>query len=134
MDKITLGAIELVSFPQLSLSDVSARIDTGAQTSCLHAKNVCAHTNNGVLYVLFETQHQKQIDVPVHDIRQVKSSNGLREKRYVIQTDMLIGKHQWEIELTLTDRSDMSFDVLIGREAMSERCLVNPAGSYLMTD
>ncbi|MGC9492360.1 RimK/LysX family protein, partial [Vibrio genomosp. F10] len=67
----------------------------------------------------------------INDIRNVKSSNGEVEERYVIKTSMVLGEQTWPIEITLTDRSDMSYLMLFGREAMGDRCLVDPSKVFI---
>jgi len=66
------------------------------------------------------------------DVRRIKSSNGKAEQRYVIKTPIKIGALVWDIEITLTDRSDMSYMMLLGREGMRDKVLVDPASVYLM--
>jgi hypothetical protein len=70
-------------------------------------------------------------EAPLIDKRIVKSSSGFREQRYVIQTNLKIGDAIWPIEMTLTNRDSMGFRMLLGREAMSGRVLVDPAQQYL---
>ena len=68
---------------------------------------------------------------PISDMRIVKSSNGTSEERYVIETAALLGKEKWSIEITLTDRSDMSYLMLFGREAIGSRFLIDPSKEFL---
>lgn len=131
-DRITIGAIELIDLPDLKLEGISARVDTGAQTSSLHAENIEKITYEGTTWVQFKSASGKTIKAKIHDIRQIKSSNGTRQKRYVVETSMRLGDKQWPIELTLTDRSDMNFEMLLGREGMAGKVLVNPEESYLI--
>ncbi|WP_457817373.1 ATP-dependent zinc protease family protein, partial [Staphylococcus aureus] len=71
-------------------------------------------------------------EAPLIDKRVVKSSSGFREQRYVIKTKLEIGGKTWEIEVTLTNRDSMGFRMLLGREAMSGRVLVDPEKRYLL--
>jgi hypothetical protein len=64
-------------------------------------------------------------------MRKVKSSNGTSEQRYVIETPIVLGEENWSIEITLTDRSDMSYLILLGREALGKRFLVDPSKVFL---
>jgi hypothetical protein len=70
----------------------------------------------------------------IHDVRTVKSSNGESQERYVIKTLLKLGRLSWPIEITLTDRSDMSNLMLLGREGMGDKILVDPAQSFLISD
>jgi hypothetical protein len=72
-----------------------------------------------------------QCTAPISDMRKVKSSNGTTEQRYVIQTPVVLGKEEWSIEITLTDRSDMNYLMLFGREAIGSRFLVDPSKVFL---
>ena len=70
-------------------------------------------------------------EAPIHDIRRVKSSNGTSEQRYVILTPVQLGDNNWSIEITLTDRSDMSYLMLFGREAIGKKFLVDPSKVFV---
>lgn len=132
--KLLLGAIEVVDLPDLDIQKLSVRVDTGAQTSSLHATNVKEITEDGRVLLQFNTVSGIEVKTKIHDIRQIKSSNGTRQKRYVIETSLKIGSESWPIELTLTDRSDMSFDMLLGREGMVGRAIVDPEHNYLLSN
>ncbi len=136
--KIIIGWEEWCSFPDLNLPAVKAKIDTGAKTSALHAYDIKAFTKEGVKYVRFKIHPlQKNNDLFVEcvallaDYRVVMSSNGEREKRYVIKTRLLMGTKKAEIEITLTSRHNMAFRMLMGREALRKtRFVVDPVKSY----
>jgi hypothetical protein len=70
----------------------------------------------------------------VKSVRKVRSSNATHQRRLVIETDILIADMQWCIELTLTDRSEMKYLMLLGREAMSGRLVVDPEHDFLLSD
>lgn len=131
------GSEEWCGFPDLGVPAVKARVDSGARTSALHALNIQPFTRNESRWVSFEV-HPLQNDrstvlrceAPVHDRRTVKNSGGFSEKRYVIKTVFALGAAQWEIELTLANRDSMGYRMLLGREAMSGRLLVDPAVSF----
>ena len=138
-DKIVVGSEEWCSFPSLSIPAIKARVDSGAKTSSLHAFNIQSFTRNGQAWVSFEAhpiQNDRKTTVrcesPVIDRRFVKSSSGNREKRYVINAPVQIGGDIWEIELTLTNRDSMGYRMLLGREAMSGRMLVDPSASFCL--
>jgi len=136
---ITLGWREWVGLPALGLDRIKAKVDTGARTSTLHAFEVRAFASGGKRQVEFK-MHPRQRDVDtvvicradVVDERIVRDSGGHTEKRWVIRTPLCIGSHCWSIEMTLTARDDMLFRMLLGRTAIRNRAVVNPARSYLV--
>jgi len=138
-NKIILGSEEWCSFPELGIPAIKARVDSGAKTSALHAINIAPFINEGENWVKFDINPiQNNLKTVIHceakliDKRIVKSSSGFREQRYVIQTNLKIGSDSWEIEMTLTNRDSMGFRMLLGREAMSGRILVDPEQKYLL--
>lgn len=139
LDKVILGSEEWCSFPELGIPTIKARVDSGAKTSALHAINIAPFIKNGSNWVKFDINpiqnNLKTIihcEAPLVDKRIVKSSSGFREQRYVIQTSLTIGDSNWPIEMTLTNRDSMGFRMLLGREAMSGRVLVDPEKQYLL--
>ncbi|HRA73169.1 MAG TPA: RimK/LysX family protein, partial [Flavobacterium sp.] len=137
--KIILGSEEWCSLPELGIPSIKARVDSGAKTSALHAKNIAPFIKDGQNWVKFDINPiQNNVKTIIHcesplvDKRVVKSSSGYREQRYVIQTSLEIGNSKWAIEMTLTNRDSMGFRMLLGREAMSGRVLVDPEQQYLL--
>ena len=137
--KIILGSEEWCSFPELGIPAIKARVDSGAKTSALHAINIAPFIKEGINWVKFDINPiQNNLKTVIHcealliDKRVVKSSSGFREQRYVIQTNLKIGDDSWKIEMTLTNRDSMGFRMLLGREAMSGRVLVDPEQKYLL--
>lgn len=132
-ERTIVGGTEWCSFPSLGLPHVLARVDSGAKTSSLHAFNMTRFERNGEAWVSFEV-HPVQKDrrslvrceAQIVDRRVVKSSSGTTEKRYVIQVPLKLGKQLWDIELTLSNRDAMGHRMLLGREAMIGRFLVDP--------
>ncbi len=138
-NKIMLGSEEWCVFPQLGIPAIKARVDSGAKTSALHAINIAPFIKNDSNWVKFDINPiQNNLKTVIHceaplvDKRIVKSSSGFREQRYVIKTNITLGDDAWEIELTLTNRDSMGFRMLLGREAMSGRILVDPEQKYLL--
>ena len=138
-NKVILGSEEWCSFPELGIPTIKARVDSGAKTSALHAVNIAPFIKNETNWVKFDINpiqnNQKTVihcEAPLIDKRIVKSSSGFREQRYVIQTTIEIGDSKWAIEMTLTNRDSMGFRMLLGREAMSGRILVDPEQQYLL--
>lgn len=138
-NKIILGSEEWCSFPELGIPTIKARVDSGAKTSALHAINIAPFMKDSENWVKFDINPiQNNLKTVIHceakliDKRVVKSSSGYREQRYVIQTQLKIGNDNWAIEMTLTNRDSMGFRMLLGREAMSGRILVDPEQKYLL--
>ncbi len=138
-NKIILGSEEWCSFPELGIPAIKARVDSGAKTSALHAINIAPFLKDGENWVKFDINPiQNNLKTVIHceakliDKRIVKSSSGFREQRYVISANLKIGNDVWEIEMTLTNRDSMGFRMLLGREAMSGRILVDPEQKYLL--
>jgi len=136
---ITLGWREWVLLPELNLPPLKAKIDTGARTSCLHAFSLQPFNKGPSAWVRFGMHpHQQDPDTEVFceakivDKRIVTDSGGHREERYVISTLLELGKTQWPIEITLTNRDTMRFRMLLGRTAMQDKIIVDPSGSYLL--
>jgi hypothetical protein len=136
---LTFGWREWVSLPELGIARIKAKIDTGARTSALHAFEVKPYRENGRDRVEFRMHPvQKNNDTVVTctadvlDRRKVTDSGGHSEERFVIRTELKIGRYHWPIEATLTARDDMLFRMLLGRTAMKGRALVNPARSYVV--
>ncbi len=140
-DKIIIGNLEMCDLPELGIRDLQIRVDTGAKTSSLHVDNIRCVKEKGKSWVHFDLHpnaHKVEEIVPckslLHDIRRIKSSNGDVEKRYVIRTQIRLANMCWPIEITLTDRSDMTYLMLFGREGMGNRVLVDPSQTFLLTD
>lgn len=136
---VTLGWREWVGLPALGICQIKAKVDTGARTSALHAFQIEEFIEQDKPRVRFRI-HPIQRDndtvnecvADVVDQRVVRDSGGHRETRYVIRTDILIGAHCWNAEMTLTSRDDMLFRMLLGRTAMNQRAQVDPSRSYLV--
>jgi ribosomal protein S6--L-glutamate ligase len=138
-DKVILGSEEWCSFPEIGIPIIKARVDSGAKTSALHAINIAPFIKNDSNWVRFDINPiQNNLKTVIHceaplvDKRIVKSSSGFREQRSVIQANLQIGTSIWAIEMTLTNRDSMGFRMLLGREAMSGRVLVDPERKYLL--
>lgn len=138
-NKIIIGKEEWCSLEGLGLPAIKARVDSGAKTSSLHAFNIHQFEEDGKRYVHFDI-HPIQNDRKtiqscrglVVDKRNVKSSSGDTERRPVIKTPIKLGDETWEIEVTLTNRDSMGYRMLIGREAMNNRVLIDPDSSFCL--
>ena len=137
-DKKIIGRLESIALPELGIDEMQVRVDTGAKTSSLHVDNIIKYMEQGQPWVKFDIHPdihnvEKLISCKalISDIRKIKSSNGNAEQRYVIETPMTLGKETWPIEITLTDRADMNYLMLFGREAIGKRLLVDPSKVFL---
>ena len=129
-----IGWREWIALPDLNVPAIKAKVDTGARTSALHAFDVEPFELDGKPFVSFNV-HPLQGDddlvipctAPLVDRRKVTNSGGQSQRRYVIATTLLLAGRSWPIELTLTNRDEMKFRMLLGRNAMSGRLVVDPA-------
>lgn len=135
------GWREWCALPELHLPAIKAKMDTGARTSAIHAFDIEAFTQDNSLWVRFNAHPiqgdedlQVQCVAPVVDQRPIMSSTGHKEQRYIIATQVQFGSHTWNIELSLSNREPMRFRLLIGREALKGRVVVDPKHSYLINN
>ena len=135
---LIVGWKEWVELPGLNLPAIKAKVDTGAATSSLHAYNIKYIVKEGITYVKYEVHPlQKNSRIVKHCIspllvkRKVRSSTGELKPRPVIVTLLKIGNFSWPIELNLTNRDQMGMRMLIGREALYSKILVNPSNKFL---
>lgn len=140
-DLFELGWEEWLSLPDLGLPAIKAKIDTGAKTSALHASVIEPFgpvTNPQVRFLIQPDPNNPSLEVtcsaPVVDRREVTSSNGETELRYVIETDVQMGERRWPIQLTLTNRENMMYRMLFGRGAMQPDMVVDPNESFRMPE
>ncbi|RTR28983.1 ATP-dependent zinc protease family protein [Deinococcus radiophilus] len=138
-----LGWKEWVALPDLNLSRVRVKVDTGAKTSALHAEDPEEFEQQGQLWIRFtlllpwpgpltrnEAPPARRVQAPLLEYRRVTSSNGHSERRPVICTDLELFGQRWPIEITLTERDNMRFPMLLGREAIAGRAVVDVSRTY----
>ena len=134
---LVVGWRERVDLPLLGLSNLKAKIDTGARTSALHATDIETFERDGIPWVRFHTRFNDDsidtdVESPIHDQRDIKNTSGVPETRIIIRTKFRIVKRLWAIDLSLTERSDMKFRMIVGRTALRRhRILVDPSKSNL---
>lgn len=134
-----IGSEEWCVFDELQIPAIKARVDSGAKTSSIQATNIKIFFKGAVEWVKFEVnplQDNRSINIECEakliDRRLVKSSSGITEERLVIRTPVTLGAKKFDIELTLANRDTMEFRMLLGREALNLKYVVNPAESFQM--
>ena len=137
MSKMVVGWKEKAALTELGIERIKVKIDTGAKTSSLHAKDINIFTKDNVEYVSFKTAPSRQFPkriiectAKIIDYRKITSSNGHTQSRYIIRTPITIGGKTWNIDISLTERSKMRYKMLLGREAM-KNILVSPHQAYI---
>ncbi len=127
--------------PGLLAQPIKAKLDTGARTSALHAFGIEPFEVDGVPWIAFAihpVQRQALPEVlcraPLLGQRLITSSSGHQQLRYVIRTEARIGETRFSMDLSLTDRDQMGFRLLIGREAMRRRLLIDPTRSFQLSE
>lgn len=139
MEKAILGCEEWVTLDELNIPSIKARVDSGAKTSSIQAKNIKRITRKGEAWVTFDVNPIQDnlslyvsCEAKIVDTRIVKSSSGETQKRFVIKTRIKLGSNSFEIELTLAERDGMEYRMLLGREALIDRYLVDASQSFLL--
>jgi hypothetical protein len=133
---LVVGWRELVSLPELGLVGIPAKIDTGARTSSLHGQVLEDFVRDGERFVRFAVDWDgtRHFCEAVHvDLRGITSSNGDQQTRFVIKSPLTIGNLTFRAEISLADRSQMQFPMLIGRTALRRRMVVDSGHSWLQS-
>jgi hypothetical protein len=139
--KTIIGRQELCDLPQLGLTEIRARIDSGAKTTALHAYNIeVIETDGKTGLIKFNTHPENRrrkdgpiITVPFIDHRKVISSNGIKEERYIVRLDIVIGGQLINTDVTLTSRHKMTFPLLLGRNTLIQgKFLIDVSKGYLL--
>lgn len=130
--KKIIGATDLIDLPQLGLQQVGAKIDTGAATSALHCRDLHLLEKDGVEYLCFKLYDPK---FGIHDRqefryrkfrqRRVRSSNGISDLRYSIQTPLILFDQEILTEFTLSFREKMKYPILLGKRFLRHRYIVD---------
>lgn len=136
-EPLVVGWREWVGLPQAGLEWVKAKIDTGARSSAIHAFDLEPHEQDGAEWVRFSVHPWQRSDadrvelvLPVLDRREVRSSNGQVERRYAVSLDVRLAGRTLTTVMTLSNRDEMGFRMLIGREALERGFLVDSSRSY----
>ena len=124
-------------FPELGLDSIKAKVDTGARTSALHAFDLREIERDGRIFVRFEIHPEQRrsrpavpVELPLLTRRRVRDSGGRVEDRPVVESVIELLGERWPIEITLTQRDVMGFRMLLGRQAIRGRFVVDPGGSF----
>ncbi|MGR3803493.1 30S ribosomal protein S6--L-glutamate ligase [Marinibacterium profundimaris] len=135
---LTFGWEEWVALPDLGLPAISAKVDTGARTSALHASDIETFGPSSKPKVRFNVHpipgHYElaiTCSAEIVDRREVTSSNGEAELRYVVRTPISVAGQTWPVEITLTDRSGMASRMLLGRQALQDHISITPTERHL---
>lgn len=128
----TIGRIDIANFPELALEDISIKVDTGAYTSSIHCHEIKELEENGSKFIAFKLldsshpQYQdKVLKTSSYIEKRVKSSNGQVESRFIISTNIFLFGEVLPIELSLSERSNMKYPVLLGRKFLSHKFIVD---------
>ena len=139
-DKLIIGWRETVALPGLGIDRLKAKIDTGARSSALHAFKIEKFMRDRQEMIRFQV-HPYQRDnkttiyaeAKVLDYREIRNSGGIAQLRPVILTSIELGENIWDIELTLTNRDVMGFRMLLGRQGVRNKFLIDPGKSFIQS-
>ena len=132
-----IGWREWIALPDLGISAIKVKLDTGARSSALHASDIERFRRRGKPMLRFvvhpfqgDERHEVRAEAELIDERRVRNSFGQVELRPLLRTRAVLAGRSWEFDLTLTNRDEMGFRMLLGREALRGRFLVDPARSF----
>jgi hypothetical protein len=132
--KLLLGRKDKFDFPQLKLSNIDVKIDTGAYTSSIHCQQINEVVKNGQRFITFRLldpshlkYNNKLFKVSDFEVKRIKNSFGVSEERYIIKTTAVIYGELTPIELSLSERGEMKYPILIGRKVLTGKFIVDPA-------
>lgn len=132
-----IGWQEHVGLPDFGIPSIKAKVDTGARTSALHAVDLEPSESDGERWISFHiprhgSPRKHRDKARLIDKRDIKNTSGVKESRYIIETRLVLGRRFWRIEVSLADREEMAFDIILGRTAIRRhRLLVAPGKSFL---
>ncbi len=133
-----LGWREWVGLPDLNIAKIKAKVDTGARSSALHAFMLDPYKKGNEEWIMFALHPEQgntdlivECHAPIKDRRIVSDSGGHKQKRYVIETQLILGQSSLTAEITLTNRDSMLFRMLLGRTALNNHYLIAPSKSFL---
>ena len=132
--KRIIGRRDIADFPKLQLKEIAVKVDTGAYTSSIHCRDIntkLVHGKEVLTFTLLDPSHP-QFESKVYSIesfrkKMVRSSNGQTEERYLIKTNIQLFGKTYPISLTLSERGEMRFPILIGRKFLLGKFIVDPS-------
>ncbi len=134
-EKKIIGRKELISIPQLELYDLDAKVDTGADSNALHCDAIEISDDGRVSFTLLDavhpSYHGKRISMPLHKVKNIRSSNGIVQKRAFIRVEVDFFGQKYHTLISLTSRADMKYPMLLGRKFLSQKFLVDVSQAYL---
>ena len=132
--KITIGRKDKIDFPELGLEDIDVKVDTGAYTSSIHCHHIEEKEHDGEAFIEFqlldpshEQYNNKKFRVKNYVEKEIKNSFGISEKRFIITTNTRLFGKTYSIELSLSERGEMKFPVLLGRKLLNGNFIVDTA-------
>jgi len=133
--KKIIGTVEIISIPDLQLYDLDAKVDTGADTNALHCDDIFVDDNNIVHFKLLDkvhtAYHGKKMAVPLYQMKKIKSSNGEIQNRPSIKVKVNFFGKSYITVISLANRSDMKYPMLIGKKFLAKKFLVDVSQEYL---
>ena len=131
----TLGRIDKFDLPELNIYNIKAKIDTGAKTSSINCTDIIPTGYNQVKFIVLDGNNKRltkgYITKNISRVSKVKSSNGEVEKRYFINTKIIIYAKVYNIEISLSSRKDMLYPLLIGRELLNQGFVIDVTKKFL---
>lgn len=123
-----IGRVEKISFLNWDIEDLPVKIDTGAYTSAIHCKHI--EEKDGILeFILLcsktDKYNNKLLKTDKYKVKQIRSSNGKKQKRYVVSTSAVFFGKKYKIKLSLSDRGKMNYPALIGRKFLNKKFIVD---------
>lgn len=134
-EKVIIGRKEIISILDLELYDLDAKVDTGADSSALHCDNIDLSEEGFVSFCLLdevhEAYHGKRLRLPLYKLKRVKSSNGEVQERPAVEVRVNFFGQEYKTVISLTNRADMRYPMLIGRKFLSGKFLVDVSQEYV---
>jgi hypothetical protein len=134
-EKKIIGKKELISILDLDLFDLDAKVDTGADSNAIHCDDIYVDDDNNVHFKLLdevhEAYHGRKIILPLYKVKKVRSSNGELQLRPSVKVTVDFFGKKYKTVISLTNRSDMKYPMLIGRKFLSGRFLVDVSQEYI---
>lgn len=132
MKKKKIGRIDKADFPEFQLKDINVKIDTGTYNSSIHCSDINEIVKNGkkiIRFKLLDNEHEgvyfDELFIDNYLLKEIKSSNGISEMRFVVDSEIILFGKKYLTSFSLTDRSDMKYPILLGRKLLANNFLVD---------